>query len=47
MESNFVPSKIIEKIKELNKNCVIILGGEPVVSNHIKKVLTATLKKKL
>ena len=37
MESNFAPSKIIEKIKELNKNCVIILGGEPVVSNHIKK----------
>ncbi len=37
MESNFAPSKIVEKLKELNKNCVIILGSEPVVSNHIKK----------
>ena len=37
MEANFAPKNIIEKIKELNKNCVIILGDEPVVSNHIKK----------
>ena len=37
MESNFAPKKIIEKLKELNKNCVIILGNEPVLSNHIKK----------
>ena len=37
MGSNFSPKEIIEKIKELNKNCIIILGNEPVVSNHIKK----------
>ena len=37
MEAIFAPRNIIEKIKELNKNCVIILGNEPVVSTHIKK----------
>ena len=37
MEAIFAPQKIIEKIKELNKNCVVILGNEPVVLNHIKK----------
>ncbi len=37
MEAIFAPKNIIGKIKELNKNCVIILGNEPVVSNHIKK----------
>ena len=37
MEAIFAPKNIIEKIKGLNKNCVIVLGNEPVVSNHIKK----------
>ncbi|MDC6484407.1 DNA polymerase III subunit delta [Methylophilaceae bacterium] len=37
MEATFAPNEIIKKIKNLNKNCVIILGNEPVVSNHIKK----------
>ena len=37
MEAIFAPKKIIERIKELNKNCVIVLGNEPVVSNHIQK----------
>jgi len=37
MDAIFAPKKIIEKIKELKKNCVIVLGNEPVVSNHIKK----------
>ena len=37
MEANFAPNEIIKQIKDLNKNCVIILGNEPVVSNHIKK----------
>jgi DNA polymerase-3 subunit delta len=36
MEAIFAPKNIIEKIQGLNKNCVIILGNEPVVSNHIK-----------
>jgi len=37
MEATFAPNNIIKKIKALNKNCVMILGNEPVVSNHIKK----------
>lgn len=37
MEAIFAPKKIIEKVKELNKQCVIILGNEPVLSNHIKR----------
>ena len=36
MEAIFAPINIIKKIQGLNKNCVIILGNEPVVSNHIK-----------
>ena len=36
MEAIFAPKNIIQKIQDLNKNCVIILGDEPVVSNHIK-----------
>ena len=36
MEVIFAPKNIIQKIQGLNKNCVIILGDEPVVSNHIK-----------
>ena len=41
MEAIFAPKNIIGKIKELNKNCVVILGNEPVVSNHIKKEIRA------
>jgi DNA polymerase-3 subunit delta len=41
MEVNFAPKKITEKLKELKKNCVTILGSEPVVSNHIKKDIRA------
>jgi DNA polymerase-3 subunit delta len=37
MEATFAPKNIIKKIQDLNKNCLIILGNEPVVSNHIKK----------
>ena len=37
MEAIFAPKNIIKKIQDLNKNCLIILGNEPVVSNHIKK----------
>ena len=37
MEAIFAPKNIVERIKKLNKNCVIVLGNEPVVSNHIKK----------
>ena len=37
MNAIFAPVHIIEKIKELKKNCIVILGDEPVVSNHIKK----------
>ena len=37
MDAIFAPQNIIKKIQDLNKNCVIILGNEPVVSNHIKK----------
>ena len=37
MNDIFAPINIIKKIKELNKNCIVILGDEPVVSNHIKK----------
>ena len=37
MEVIFAPKNIVERIKKLNKNCVIVLGNEPVVSNHIKK----------
>jgi len=36
MEVIFAPKNIIQKIQGLNKNCVIIIGDEPVVSNHIK-----------
>jgi len=36
MEAIFTPKNIIKKIQGLNKNCVIILGDEPVISNHIK-----------
>ena len=36
MEAIFAPENIIKKIVGLNKNCVIILGNEPVVCNHIK-----------
>ena len=36
MEAIFAPKNIIKKIEELNKNCIIILGNEPVISNHIK-----------
>ncbi len=37
MNAIFAPINIIEKIKGLNKNCIVILGDEPVVSNHIKE----------
>ena len=37
MNAIYAPINIIEKIKELKKNCRTILGDEPVVSNHIKK----------
>ena len=37
MNAIYAPINIIEKIKELKKNCITILGDEPVVSNHIKK----------
>ena len=37
MEAIFAPKNIFKKLQDLNKNCLIILGNEPVVSNHIKK----------
>lgn len=37
MEAIFAPQNIIKKLQDLKKNCVIILGNEPVISNHIKK----------
>ena len=43
MEAIFAPKNIIEKIIELNKNCVIILGNEPVVSIILKQILNLLL----
>jgi len=37
MEAIFAPKNIFKKLQDLNKNCLIILGNEPVVSNHIKE----------
>jgi len=37
MNAIFAPIHIIEKVKELKKNCIVILGDEPVVSDHIRK----------
>ena len=37
MEAIFAPKNILKKLQDSNKNCLIILGNEPVVSNHIKK----------
>ena len=37
MEAILAPRNILKKLQDSKKNSLIILGNEPVVSNHIKK----------
>ena len=44
MEAIYAPKDILNKLQDSRKNSLIILGDEPVISNHIKEHIKASTK---